>query len=488
MLQQAYLAPRNDCLWPVAPSVVELNQRLGRYLKSDLDSVSDYLPSDYSLHIKNFPAAFKNVSVKSFLNAVSQKQQRLFLLKGPHGSGKTVLLQRACSLWAQGLCWRKFSLVFRVDMMALAIALEPDSQYSFETFMQYVVPEGVDLRDFCDLVLINQGHNLLFVLDGVDSFTNKPFLDAILSEPLLRKGSVIATSSSPHQAFSLKWSEYYLLGLSEDQITRQVISYYCDSPRKAEDFFTFISAAPAINVLCSNPPCLAAVLSVFDNGYPGDLPATWTQLFQQLVLLFVRQCPTLDQSTTIQTILQQLAYCTYHGGVVPEPLSSFFSTVTPPYMISVKPAVTYGRLLLPWLTSSYLTAVYILTLPLEEQAALMESQSVGAYVWQFYAGLCSSENTLNHVLTNYCHQDIIKCATCLHEARNLNAYRMELTVERTLLTAYETHVVLSVAQSLCESCRVTIRAGLLGAGALTEIGKCLTAVSVLDTGGIGELR
>ena len=389
VLQQAYLAPRSSCLWPGAPRMMEFSQRLGRCLKSDLDGDLDFLALDYSSHIENFPTAVEVVSVKSFLNAVSQKQQRLFLLKGPHGSGKTTLLRRACSLWARGLCWRKFTLVFWVDMKALAIALAPNPQYSFKKFMQYVVPEGVDLTDICDWVHVHDGQDILLVLDGIDSFTNNTFLNAVVSEQSLRKGSVIITSSSPNHLFSMNCSQYYLLGLSEDQITKQVISYYSNSPQKAEDFFTFISTAPAIKVLCSNLPCLAAVLSVFDSGYPGKLPATWTQLFNQLVLLFIRQCPTLDQPALDQPILQQLAQLTFHGnldhgGVLPEPLRPFFHTVTPLYTISVKPCIIYNTFSLPWLTSNYLTAIHIHTLPLEEQVAVMRVQRAGDYAWQFF--------------------------------------------------------------------------------------------------------
>ena len=472
------------------------SQRLGRGLKSDLDSHLDLLALDYSSRIENFPAAVQVVSVKSFLNVVSQKQQKLFLLNGPHGSGKTALLRRACSLWARGLCWRKFTLVFWVDMKALAIALAPDAHYSFINFMQYVVPEGVDLSDICDCVRMHNGQDILLLLDGIDSFTNSNFLKAILSEPLLRKGSVVTTSSSPHQAFSMKCSQYYLLGLSEDQATKQVMSYYSDFPQKAEDFFTFISTAPAIKVLCSNPPCLAAVLSVFDSGYPSDLPATWTQLFEKLMFLFIRQCPILDQLATDELILQQLAEWMYHGtlhhgGVLPDPLRPFFYTVTPPYKVCVKPAMIYYTFSLPWLTCSYLTAIRIHTLPLEEQVALMKSLRVGDYVWQFFSGLCISMNTLNHVLTNYCHFDTMKRATCLHEARNIGSDKVEMhrfTVEKTLMTAYATHVMLSVAHNSSKLCTVAVEARFLEAGTLAEIGKCLTAVSILSTDGIGELR
>ena len=474
--------------------MMKFSQRLGRRLNysqrqgrhSSNQSDTDLLALDYSSHIENFPSEVEDVSVKSFLNAVSQKKQRVFQLKGPHGSGKTVLLRRACSLWSRGLCWRKFTLVLWVDVKALAIALARDPQYSFIKFLRYVVPKGVELRGFHDWVHMHEGQDTLLVLDGIDPFTNsecKHFLDAILSGQWMRKGFVIATSSSPDQQ-----SQYYLLGLSEDQITRQVISYYSDSPQKAEDFLIFISAAPAIKALCSNPPCLAAVLSVFDSGYPSDLPATWTQLFTQFVHLFIRQCRTLNEPALDQPILQQLAQWMHHGGVLPEPLRPFFNAVAAPYTIPVKPAMTYPNFSLPWLTSSYLHALHIHTLPLEEQAALMRSQRVGKYVWQFFAGLCSSVNTLESVLTNYCGQDTIKRATCAREATNIGSHKVEMQELRVAGTAMTAYVVLSVAQNSSRPCRVTVGAGFLEAGAVAEIGKCLTAASILGTGGIGELR
>ena len=481
--------------------MMEFSQRLGRGLKSlhalnrDFRGGFDSFAVDPSSHIEGFSSGVEVVSVKSFLNAVSQKQERLFLLKGPHGSGKTTFLKRACSLWAQGLCWRKFTLVLWVDMKALAIALARVSRYSFMNFMQYVVPDGVEFRGFCDWVRMHDGEGILLVLDGIDSFSGskcKPILDAILSKQWMRIGSIIATSSSPDHPNLKLCSRFFMLELSEDQITRQVISYYSDSPQKAEDFFTFISAAPTIRVLCSNPPCLAAVLSVFDSGYPSDLPTTWTQLFTQFILLFIRRCPTLHQPAMDQPILQKVTEICYSstlhdGGVIIEPLSPFFNVAAPPYMISVKPAITYFNFSLPWLTSCYLSSLHIHTLPLEEQAPLMRSRRVGKYVWQFFAGLCSTVNSLECVLTNYCGHDSIKLTTCTHEARNITSHRVEipeLTATKTM-TLYETHAMLSVAQSSSTPCRVEVTTRI--AGDVAEIGKCLTAVSILGTGGIGKL-
>lgn len=100
-------------------------------------------------------------------------------------------------------------------------------------------------------------------------------------------------------------------------------------------------------------------------------------------------------------------------------------------------------------------------------------------------------NDLNRVLANFCHRNTIEYATCIHEARNVSSHKVKkqkLTVEKTLMSSFETHVVLSVAQSSNDPFGVTVKAMFLGAGGLTEIGKCLTADSILGTGGIEELR
>ena len=495
VLQQAYLTPRSDPLWPGAPKMMEFNQRLGRI--RDTTRSSDLLTVNYSSHIEtldNFPAQVEAVSVKSFLNAVSLRHQRSFLLKGPDGSGKTVLFRRACSLWAEGLCWRKFKLILWVDMDLLAKVLEPKHEQSLIIFMQYVVPDGVDLEGIYDWVCIHDGQDTIVILDGIDPDTYnkcKLFLDKILSGHWFGKACIITTSTSSLNFLSrVKFSQYDLLGLTHDQVARQVISHYDD--RKAEDFFTYISAVPDIKVLCSNPSCLAAVLYVFDNVYPNELPATWTQLFTQLTRLFIRQCPTLDQPAVEQRILQQLAQWVYYGGTISEPLEPFFNVVTPLYRSfrSVRSPKSWGKFSLPWPTYSYLTALHIHTLPLEEQVAMMKSEKFDDRVWQFYAGLCRSMDTLNCLLSNYCGKGI-KLVTCTHEAKSVKPFSIDmsqLTFSNMMLTAYQIHVVFSAAWMSSIPCEMNLKSVSFGVGAVAEMGRCLLAASILGTSGIEKLR
>ena len=85
MLHKAYLSQENQALWTGAPKLLQFDRKLG--------IAPEYVPHyellkdiDYSSQcetLDQFSSDIETVSIKSFLNAVAKKEERIFLIKSP---------------------------------------------------------------------------------------------------------------------------------------------------------------------------------------------------------------------------------------------------------------------------------------------------------------------------------------------------------------------------------------------------------------------
>ena len=132
LLQEAYLSQESLSLWTGAPELLQFDRRLGKVtvhaphheLLKDIDYSSQFETVD------QYSSEIETASVKSFLNAIAKKNCK-FLIKGPPGSGKTLLLQRLCAFWARGFCLRRYILVLWLDLKAHP---NPPSSFSLKHF------------------------------------------------------------------------------------------------------------------------------------------------------------------------------------------------------------------------------------------------------------------------------------------------------------------------------------------------------------------
>ena len=275
LLQKVYLSEESRALWTGAPELLRFDRRLGRVTKDTDKGLKDI---DYSSHfetLEHFSSEIETISVKSFVNTVGKKEDRFFLIKGPPGSGRTALFRRVCASWARGFCLRKFTLVLCLDVKAHPSS---PSDVSLRTLLRYSLPQGSHLDSIQQWLERHGTQDILIVVDGVEGQAYKEwdFLLVFLVKKM--KASLLLTATSSRKGFC----QYDLLGLSQYQISRQVISHCHPNTAKAEEFLMYISEAHNIRELCTSPPYLAAVLFVFDRVSSADLPNTWTQLFTSL--------------------------------------------------------------------------------------------------------------------------------------------------------------------------------------------------------------
>ena len=518
LLQEAYLSEESQPLWTGAPELLQFDRRLGKVTK---DTDKQFRNIDYSSHfetLEHFSSEIETVSIKLFVNTVAKKKDRFFLIKGSPGSGRTALLQRVCASWARGFCLRKFTLVLWLDLKAHLSA--PSSQ-SLGTFLNYCLPRGSHLDSIKQWLERHGTQDVLIVIDGAEGQAYsewKSFLEWLADTEV----SVILTVTSPIQIKdpnSFAWygtqylnlCQYDVLGLSQDQISKQVIHHYRYNTSRAEEFLMYISEAHDIRALCSSPPYLAAVLFVFDSVSTSDLPNTWTQLFTNLkhslfrlssmsdsvnanprtwTRLFSSLKHSLRRQSGVSghdtlTILASEAYAVTSTNSTfdwDHDYTNFCSRVSPPYhtMMSTAKRCCFTLPLLQY----YLCALHILTLPHRQHIPILNAKTVPQYVRQFYVGLCNSSKKAYIILA---HKDIFLYAACESEVaieELQNVMTPELTFKKQLLTSFDIHHIFQAVYYSGLMCKLEFHQCLFGSLTFEMMAKWLRAYSILPDGGV----
>ena len=515
LLQDAYLSEESQPLWTGAPELLQFDLRLGKVTEETDKRMRNI---DYSSHfesLEHFSPEIETVSIKSFVNAVAMGQgnDHLFYIKGPPSSGKTALLRRVCAFWAQGFCLRKFTLVLWLDLKAHPSAPSDFSHKDFlRTLLHYSLPRGSHLDSIQQQLERHGTQDILTVVDGVEGQAYnewKPFLGWLGGTKI----SVILAGTSPIQiedhtrstwyAHYLNPCQYDMLGLSLDQISKQVIHHYWHNTSEAEEFLMYISEAHDIRALCSRPLYLAAILFVFDSVSTTDLPNTWTQFFSSLKHSLFRLSSVSDSVDTnprtrntsvlghdTLTILASKAYMVTSTNSAFDwghDYPNFCSQVSPPYYCNVTPAKCCC-FTLP-LLQYYLCAQHILSLPHRQHIPILNAKTVPQYVRQFYVGLCNSSKKTYMILT---HKDIFMYAACESEVAIKvlqNVMTPELTFKKQLMTSFDIHHIFQAVHHSGLMCKLEFHQCLFGSQTFETMAKWLRAYSILPTGGVvQELR
>ena len=273
----------------------------------------------------------------------------------------------------------------------------------------------IETQNISKWIMNRRGKDVVFILDEYDEEQSGDVFHNLTSRKFLPKSVVLIASTYTPNRIRVKQFEF--LNLTEIQISKQVVKFFCFKPLKVEGFYLYLNNNPDMRLLVSSPVYLYTLLFVGNkllDTHSHELPVTWTELFTNMTLFLLQstfqKLPQIrtppgsvsELPSTVQSFLHELstvafenltaesfhltlaaARCLGHG--------SGFALVHPyskPLCHSEKQCFQFSSPLL----QQFLAALHVHSLPLSKQTELMVHKSELNFLWQFFAGLLVSES------------------------------------------------------------------------------------------------
>ena len=252
-----------------------------RLVKVKDDSASEVLKlMEYPIRletVEEFEDEVENISPYKAIDLISSVEQGICVsVTGPRGIGKSTFIRRMCHCWATGYKLQKFKLLLWIDLCTA-----PSKPYN---------KRYNDCTEFLSASLDSLGLSQSFTFDVptlvvLDHYSNQ--WKEILEEMIKKKITVVVISWLPVRFESGDMIYIHLLGLTDEQISRQVLHYYQNNHSRAEHFLQYLSSVPNFSYLKRVPVYLFGLLAVFDHTSTGHPPHTLTSFLSCLALMMV---------------------------------------------------------------------------------------------------------------------------------------------------------------------------------------------------------
>ena len=263
------------------------------------DSASEVLKLiDYSTRletVEEFKDEVENISPYKAIDLISSvKPGTCVSVAGPRGIGKSTFIRRMCHCWATGYKLRKFKLLLWIDLCTA-----PSKPYN-------------NCGELLSASLVSLGLSQSFTFDVptlvvLDHYSNQ--WAGILDEMIKKNITVVVISCQPVRFKCSEMIYIHLLGLTDEQISRQVLHYYQNNHSRAEHFLHYLSSVPNFSYLKRVPVYLFGLLAVFDHTSTGHPPHNLTSFLSCLALMMVNvDVSTLNElaSERIYNVLDEL--------------------------------------------------------------------------------------------------------------------------------------------------------------------------------------
>ena len=484
-------------LWSGAPKLSKFNRKFGIVQNAPLLSELDYT-SCYEM-MDQFPSEIQELSIKSVLNKVAQRETRVFVFKGPPGCGKTELMSRVCSYWARHYALRGFTLVLYVNVWDVhqGCSLQDliDRHFKGSTAFN---------EKICHWIKEEKGNGLIFLLDGFcheyldqSPIHSRDVLHGILSgtSDLSKSTVVIATTCSGFvKPLCYEYIQFEILGLSGEQIGKQVVRHF--DKNRAADFLMYLAGNPEVLSSVSSPSFLVGTMYIFTHiSDEMDLPMTLTQLYTSLVVLvnewhkgeLTRDHVTNSLQTHFKNILLE------NSRKIIEVLGNLLVTIARSLIHDVggcDHVLQDHNSAVPNLQYFVFSLLTVVELDYKEEDDSIVDEDEDAtvdweaytYFWYFLAGFGVETNS-NKLLKQYYKRNILKTTNCLAEAEYVTPEQQadlsSLTAEvsRTVVTTRDIHSILHCLPYLNNPHAVVLNKCFLGTQAIRELSRFLAVDS-----------
>ena len=427
--------------WPPTPSKVFINlacidrTSVGR---GDYDEITKAMVCDGNVDV--ILGSKRPILLNEVARDVPTTKQRVILVEGAPGVGKSTFAWEFCRRWERGEIAQQYQLVLllrlRDERMSRAKSLKDLICHPLESVL-----EAVSLE-----LIATHGRHALIILERYDELRDNCRLDRSIFQQLINgkvlPEATVLVTSRPWATRNLQyrqWDRIYqhieILGFTNQQITHYIKSTL--PPDQVIDLSLYLERHPQIRMCMYIPLNSAIVVTVYQESQAGTvcvLPTTRTELYtalaRTLLLRYLHGHPEYESCTkpmkTFNDLpsvvygkfseLCKLAYSgipsnRYHVQLIfndsdlPSDFDSlgFMDSVTELYMTQ---GTVSSHNFLHLTFQEFFAAVHISTMSPSDQLEHFQRHEDGSYrvVLRFLAGLtklsCFSKDTIKTIFTD----------------------------------------------------------------------------------------
>ena len=232
---------------------------------------------------------------KTLITSLSEifiENQRVVLIQGSPGSGKTTLAKKVCIDWVEGKLAQNFGLIILIELRDTRVAEVTSLRALVALYMGNTLSESITKE-----ITRIKGKGSLFLLDGWDELPEKCHLSSLYTELIsgnLLPDATIVITSHPSATGSLPYKHVHprieILGFTEEQVEEYITKYFQDhdNPQIAQHVLSQLTKSPILKRLVYVPVNLIIILNIVKQSNE-QIPQSYTALYVTFLLLLLNR-------------------------------------------------------------------------------------------------------------------------------------------------------------------------------------------------------